>query len=100
MYDKKDKRQLYWLIDSSLSGKIDLSTFCDEFYYSYDLELDKGSLSTLEASLFEELNSTASRFSKYDSDHKLDSKAFSTEEELMKKIKYTREQLSATWLIS
>ena len=39
MYEKNDKRRVYWLIDLYLAGKIDDKTFCDEFYYSYDLEI-------------------------------------------------------------
>ena len=41
MYEKNDKRRVYWLIDLYLAGKIDDKTFCDEFYYSYDLEMDE-----------------------------------------------------------
>ena len=42
MYEKNDKRRVYWLIDLYLAGKIDDKTFCDEFYYSYGLEMDYG----------------------------------------------------------
>ena len=44
MYEKNDKRRVYWLIDLYLAGKIDDKTFCDEFYYSYGLEMDGSTL--------------------------------------------------------
>ena len=31
-------------LDLYLAGKIDDKTFCDEFYYSYDLEMDGSTL--------------------------------------------------------
>lgn len=40
MFDKKDKRRLYQLMDMYVAGTITASVFCDEFYYCYDLELD------------------------------------------------------------
>jgi hypothetical protein len=99
MYKKNDKRRLYSLIDSFLGGEIDSSTFCDEFYYSYDLEITKDMLNNIEYGAFSELNEIASRFSKYESDHRLDPKAFSGEEELMKKIRETKEKLISIWLL-
>lgn len=35
--DRQHKAYLYLLIDSFISGEIDERTFCDEYYYSYDL---------------------------------------------------------------
>lgn len=93
MYSKDDKRQLYWLIDQYLSGKIDESTFCDEFYYCYDLGIDYNMLSEPELQIFDELNSISSRFSKYEEDHKLSPKAYASVEELKKKIIETKEKL-------
>lgn len=99
MYSKDDKRRLYWLIDEFLSGQIHASIFCDEFYYSYDLEIPKNVFSNIEYRAFSELNETTSRFSKYESDHLLDPKAFSNEKKLMEKIRDTKEKLKATWSI-
>jgi hypothetical protein len=93
MYDKNDKRRIYWLIDQYLSGEIDESFFCDEFYYSYDLEVDNNTLSDIEKVAFAELSQVSSRFSQYEEDHKLDSRAFSTAEELNQKIIETKEKL-------
>lgn len=93
MFKKDDKRRLYWLIESFSSGKIDERTFCDEFYYSYDLEIDYETFSALETEAFAELSSVSSRFSEFEEDHKLDSKAFSTVEELRQKVKETQLKL-------
>lgn len=93
MYDKKDKQRLYWLIDEYLLGKIDEPTFCDEFYYSYDLEIKNGMLNDVERGAFFELSEVAARFSQYEEDHKLDPHAFATANELRKKIIETKEKL-------
>lgn len=93
MYDKKDKRRLYWLIDEYLSGKIDEPTFCDEFYYTYNLEMDNKLLNDSERKVFSELSKVTSRFSQYDEDHKLDARAFATVQELKLKIIETKEKL-------
>ena len=94
MPDKNDKQRIYWLIDSYLSNTIDDKTFCYEFYYSYSLELDYNTPSEVEKISFSELNKVVSRYSEYEEDHKLDSRAFSTKQELDQKIKETKERLS------
>lgn len=94
MYDKSDKRRLYWLIDQYLSSKIDEAAFCDEFYLSYDLEINNETLTAIERQVFKELSKVSSRFSQYAEDHKLDAKAFSTIQELKQRIIETKETLS------
>nr|WP_199156978.1 hypothetical protein [Pedobacter sp. ASV2] len=93
MYNKNDKRRLYWIIEQYLSGKIDEPVFCDEFYYSYDLEISNDTLSEIEQQVFSDLSKVSSRFSQYEEDHKLDAKAFSTVTELRQKIIETKEKL-------
>ncbi|TDQ12024.1 hypothetical protein [Pedobacter metabolipauper] len=93
MYNKNDKRRLYWLIDEYLTGKINDVTFCDEFYDSYDLEIVNESFNEVEKIVFYELSQVASRFSQYESDHELDANAFSTSQEVMQKSIETREKL-------
>jgi len=93
MYDKNDKRRLYSLIDQYLLGKITEPTFCDEFYYSYDLEIASDTLNDIEQVAFAELSKVSSRFSQYEEDHKLDARAFSTVEELRQKIVETKDKL-------
>lgn len=95
MYEKTDKRRLYWLLDEFLSGKINESMLCDEFYYSYDLELNHESLTKAEKESFSELNQVISRFSEFEEDHKLDSKAFFTKEQLHQKAQETQEKLKS-----
>lgn len=94
MYEKKDKRRLYWLIDKYLNDQIDERTFCDEFYYSYSLELNHEELTDIERKMFSELDLVVSRFSEFGSDHELDINAFSTVEELHKKVIDVKEKLS------
>lgn len=93
MYNKNDKRRLYWLIDQYLLGKINEPTFCDEFYYSYNLEIDSETLNKIEQQAFLGLSKVSSRFSHYEEDHKLDARAFSTVQELRGKIIETKEKL-------
>jgi hypothetical protein len=94
MYEKTDKRRLYWLMNMYLSAKIDAPTFCDEFYYCYDQELDRETaLTEKELEAFEKLDTVSGRFSRYEQDHKLDPKAFFTEAELKQTIIETKEKL-------
>lgn len=93
MYEKNDKKRLYWLIDQYLLDKIDEPTFCDEFYYSYDLEINNDMLSESEQQAFSDLSKVSSRFSQYEEDHKLDANAFSTVKELREKITETKDIL-------
>ena len=82
MYSKDDKKRLYWLIEQYINNKITIKEFEDEFYLSYDLEINYNDLSPLEEKEFSELANIISRYSEFDSDHKLDIKAFTTEEEV------------------
>ncbi len=66
MYDKNDKQRLYWLVDQYLLGKINEPTFCDEFYYSYHLEINSEMLNKIEQQAFLELSKVSSRFSHYE----------------------------------
>jgi len=93
MFEKSDKQRLYWLIEQYLLGEINETTFCDEFYYSYDLEVDRNTLNDMERIVFAELSGVSSRFSEYKEDHELDPNAFSTKEELRQKIIETKEKL-------
>ena len=93
MYDKNDKRRLGWLLDEYLAGRIDESCFCVEFYYSFDLEIEKKDLTSSELTAYTELDFVASRFSPFEADHRLDSHAFSTVEELRQKIVETKNKL-------
>ena len=94
MYEKNDKRRLFWLMDEYLAGRIDESTFCDEFYYSFDLQIEKKDLSATELVAYTELDLVAGRFSPFEEDHRLDSRAYSTDKELRQKIVETKNKVS------
>lgn len=93
MFEKTDKRRLYWLIKEYLAGKIDAPTFCNEYYYCYDLELDYKSLTQEEAEAFYQLSKVVGRFSEFDEDHQKYPGTYSTEEELKKKVIETKKLL-------
>lgn len=98
MYKKNDKRRLYWLINKYLLKEIDESTFCNEFYYSYDLEINVDVFTNNEKIFFSELNEVISRFSQYEEDHIMDLKAFSNADELKQKIIETKAKLKGEGL--
>lgn len=95
VYENSDKRRLYWLINQYIIGNINESLFCDEFYYCYDLGIDRNKLNSVEKNTFKELDEIVSRFSPYKEDHLLDPKAFTTTEELHQKIIETHLLLEA-----
>ena len=93
MYEKTDKRRIYQLIDMYLSGKINETTFCDEFYYCFDLELDYDTLTEDEYKVFYELSEITGRFSRFEEDHQQHPGVFYTKEEVQQKIIETKEKL-------
>ena len=82
MIERSDKRYLLMLIALYLENKITATTFCNEFYYSYDLEVNENDLTIVEKMLYEELSIVSSRFSEYEEDHKNLPNGFSTKEEV------------------
>ncbi len=94
MNNINNKKLLYQLMDLLISRKIDEKTFCDEFYCLYNLNLDLLGLAEQEYLAFSELDKIVSRFSEYEEDHKLDAQAFTTKEEVRKKIIETKEKLN------
>lgn len=86
IYPKNDKRRLYWLVDLYLAGEIDEDTFCDEFYYSYDLEINTETLSDIEKKTFKELGMVAERFNSFESDFMAAPGAFTNKKELKEAI--------------
>ena len=93
MFPKDDKRRLYWLMEQYLAGKIDGGTFCDEYYYSYDLEVDYDTLSDTEHQAFRDLSRVSGRFSQFEEDIKKYPGTYFTEEDLRKKVQETQEKL-------
>lgn len=92
MYNKNDKRRLYWLIDQSLSGKINETTFCDDFHDTLVNEMYYEGLTDIEYKTFSDLSYVSQRFSEYEEDFKL-WKGFVTAKELKQKIIETKEKL-------
>ncbi len=99
MYEKTDKRRLYQLMEMYLSGKIDAQTFCDEYYYCYDLEFDYETLTEFEAKCFSELSTVAGRFTNIEEDLKKYPGAYFTEDELKQKIIETKDELKGEDLV-
>lgn len=97
MFERTDKRRLYWLIDQYLMDKISGWDFSNEYYRSYGLETDKGSLSEEEENAFNALDDVATRFSCFEEDHKEHPGVYYTSEELHQKIVETKEALRAFW---
>ena len=93
MYEKNDKLRIYQLLDLYLSNKIDERTFCDEFYSSYDLEVDFDTLEEDEYKAFYDLSEVACRFSEFEEDIKKYPGVYRTKEELKRKIIETKEKL-------
>lgn len=94
MFEKNDKRRIYELIEMYLQGKIDAWNFCNEFYVSYDLEVDSNTLTALEEQTFSELSSISSRYTKFEKDLINYPDVYSSEAELKKKIIETKDKLS------
>ena len=82
-------------MDMYLSNNIDESTFCDEFYYSYDLELDRSTLTEDERKAFLELGEIVGRFSEFEEDHKNHPGVYYTKKELKKKILEVKNKLKS-----
>ena len=61
MFEKTDKRKIYWLINQYLSNNMSASNFCNE-YYASSLEINHDTLTELEDKEFSELGTIASRF--------------------------------------
>lgn len=91
---KNDKRRLYWLIDEFILGRIDEQTFCDEYYYSYNLEIDSATYNETEKRVFGELGKVSDRFSPFESDYELDARAFTNKNDLRQAINVAKRALT------
>ncbi len=92
MYEKNDKRRLYWLIDQYLSGKINETSFCDDFHDTLVNGMYSEGLTDIEYKIFSDLSDVSQRFSEYEEDFKL-WKGFVTAEQLKQKILEAKEKL-------
>jgi len=94
MYNKNDKRRLYWLIDQYLAGEINEIVFCDDFHNTFVNEMNYETLTDDEYTVFSDLSDASQRFSEYEEDFKL-WPGFITSEELRNKIIEVKEKLKA-----
>ncbi len=90
MLARTDKRRIYQLIEQYSSGKINESTFCNEFYYSYDLELDYETLLKDEYEEFYNLSLVTRRFCESEEDIKKHPGVYTTKDELNQIVKQTK----------
>lgn len=93
MFEKNDKRRLYQLMNMYLANIISAKVFCDEFYFSYDLEIEMESLTDIEKIAFAELSAISDRFSEFEEDLIKYPGTYYNEEQLKQKIIETKEKL-------
>lgn len=92
-YTEHDKRRLYWLIDMYIASKIMANTFCNEFYITYNIEMDHSTLTELEHKIFSQLNMVLARFTDSEEDLRSSPGVYYTEEELREAIEKTQAAL-------
>lgn len=97
MFEKNDKKRLYWLMDQYVLKKISAPTFCNEYYYCYSLELDTDTLDSREKEAFYALTNVVDRFSEFEEDHKKLPGVYFTEDQLQKKVLETKKILESQW---
>lgn len=93
MLEKTDKNRIYQLIDMYLSGTIDETTFCNEFYVLFDLNINYEKLNNDEYNAFYELSEITSRFSEFEEDIKRYPGVYHSKDEVKQKILDTRKKL-------
>lgn len=70
MFEKNDKRYLYWIIELYLSNRIDETSFCDAYYSSYNFEIDNTSLTKIEQDVFSSIFESTERYTTSEEDLK------------------------------
>lgn len=68
MSELSPKERLYWLMELLIRKEIETSKFCDEFYQTYEHDLNED-LSDIEKTLFMEISHKGSRFSEFHEDY-------------------------------
>ena len=86
MFEKYDKRRLYWLMEQYLLNKISARVFCDEFYYCYDLELNADTLTPQELKIFRAVSIVANRFCEYEEELEKYPGVYFSEKQLKQKV--------------
>lgn len=93
MFRIDDKKRIYWLMDEFLSGTITGRKFSDEFYVSYDLEIDDSTLTDKEKDVFADLGNITSRFSEFKDDLVKFPKVYFSENQLRIAVGNAKEKL-------
>jgi hypothetical protein len=97
MFEKNDKKRLYWLIDQYLLKKMSARHFESEYYECYCLEVDLDALTDKEEQAFRALSEVATRFTDYEEDLRQYPGVYYTPNELHKKIVETKALLKDSW---
>ena len=90
---KVDIIQLLSVFDEEMPLTDTEEDFCDEIYYTYDLNIDDETLTSDEKTIFKELALVTSRFSEFEQDHKKHPGAFFTATDIRRKVIETRKKL-------
>ena len=93
MFEKTDKRRLYWLIDQYLENNINAEIFHNEYYYCFSLELDYRQLTPLEERAFADLSKITGRFTHFEEDLINYPGVYYSETELKAKVKEVKDIL-------
>lgn len=81
LIERSPKERLYWLMALFMDNKIEPTTFCDEFYTTYENDLDEP-LTAAEKSMFMLISKEGSRFSEYNDDLERYPNVYVTEQEI------------------
>lgn len=92
MYNKNDKRRLYWLIDQYISNQVDEDTFTSNFHDTLVNEIYDEGLTDIEIEVFHDLHDVSERFTEYEEDFKLWS-GFVSAKQLREKVLEIKEKL-------
>ncbi|MEK4297357.1 magnesium and cobalt transport protein CorA [Paenibacillus sp. FSL R5-0914] len=92
MVERSPKDRLYWLMEMLMDNTIEPSNFCDEFYKTYEHELEEP-LTSDEKSMFMLISKVGSRFSEFEDDLKNYPSVYTTEQELRKIVREALQKL-------
>jgi hypothetical protein len=83
MIERTPKERLYWLMDLLINNKIGPTDFCNEFYNTYENEVDDQDLSKEEKEMFMIVSQKGSRYSEFEEELKKYPKVYISKNELL-----------------
>jgi hypothetical protein len=83
MIERTPKERLYWLMHLLINNKIRPTDFCNEFYNTYEHEVDDKDLSKDEKELFMVVSQKGSRYSEFEEELKKYPKVYISKNELL-----------------